>query len=223
LYMGWVHALPGKQVTSFDEINVQRLNIIEPDGKPRVIISNRARMAGLYWGGKEYQHRTRDEGGFLFFNDDGDEVGGMNFSNRRQGDDYSAHSALKFDQHKQQETLELSYGESNGRRGAGLRIYDQPDESIFPAIELSDKLRKAGTEEDRRLLTAQMQELNKKLQAAGGFTNRLFAGKDGGSSLVMLADKKGRPRLMLKVDAEGAASIEFLDEAGKVVHRMPQG
>ncbi len=56
-------ATPERKLAEFDEINVQRINIVEPDGKPRVIISNRARMAGLYWGGKEYKHHTRDEGG----------------------------------------------------------------------------------------------------------------------------------------------------------------
>src|SRR5580698_5826520 len=74
------HAAADHKVTDFDEINVHRINIIEPDGKPRVIISDRARMAGLYWGGKEYRHPNRDNGGFLFFNDEGTEVGGMTFS-----------------------------------------------------------------------------------------------------------------------------------------------
>ena len=34
-----------RKVTNFDEINVHRINIVEPDGNPRVIISSRARMA----------------------------------------------------------------------------------------------------------------------------------------------------------------------------------
>ena len=65
-------AISEQRVTNFDEINVHRINIVEPDGKPRVIISNRERMAGLYWGGKEYKHHSRNAGGFLFYTDDGD-------------------------------------------------------------------------------------------------------------------------------------------------------
>jgi hypothetical protein len=40
--------------------------------------------------------------------------------------------------------------------------------------------------------------------------------------VVKLADKQGRPRLVLKVDGAGTASVEFLDEGGKVVRRIPE-
>ncbi len=222
IYIAWPQFHAGAKTADFDEINVQRINIVEPNGYPRVIVSNRARMAGLYWGGKEYKHHSRDEGGFLFFNDDGDEVGGMIFNSRSQGKNHSAGSRLLFDQYKQGETLSLAYGEENGQRQAGLTIFDQPDESIFPAIELSDRLMSAGTEEERARLKAEMEQMGKSLQEKGYFTTRFFAGKALGESLVRLADQEGRPRLVLKVDADGAASIEFLDEGGKVTRRIPE-
>jgi hypothetical protein len=50
---------------------------------------------------------------------------------------------------------------------------------------------------------------------------RFFAGKMVDDSIVRLSDRQGRPRLVLKVDAAGAATIECLDEAGKVVRRIP--
>lgn len=219
-YVAFAATTRDRQPTSFEEINVQRVNIVEPDGKPRVIISNRARMAGLYWGGKEYKHHTRDEGGFLFFNDDGDEVGGLIFKNRTEGENYGATTRLLFDQYKQQETLGLVYGDENRQRRAGLQVWDQPDQSIFPAIELSDKLRNAKDDAERARLQAQMKEFEEAYRAAGGFAERFFAGKSLGESIVRLADKKGRPRLLLKVDANGEPSVEFLDEAGKVVRRI---
>ena len=37
---------------------------------------------------------------------------------------------------------------------------------------------------------------------------------------VLLSDRQGRNRLALKVDADGRASIEFLDADGKVVQRV---
>jgi hypothetical protein len=39
---------------------------------------------------------------------------------------------------------------------------------------------------------------------------------------VILRDAKGRARLIMKVTPAGAASIEFLDEAGKVVNRISE-
>jgi hypothetical protein len=213
------YAAADHKVTDFDEINVHRINIIEPDGKPRVIISDRARMAGLYWGGKEYRHPTRDEGGFLFFNDDGTEVGGMTFSNRQRGDNYAASSSLLFDQFHQDQTLGFMYGEENGKRMAGMRVWDRPDQPLLPVIELSDKLAKATTDEERAGIRAQIQEIAKSWGDHPA-PERFFAGKMLDDSVVKLNDKQGRPRLLLKVNGAGSASVEFLDETGKVVKRI---
>lgn len=52
---------------------------------------------------------------------------------------------------------------------------------------------------------------------------RLFIGRDYEKSAVLnLADRNGKPRLRLAVDSLGAARIEFLDEAGRVTHTLPQ-
>jgi hypothetical protein len=51
---------------------------------------------------------------------------------------------------------------------------------------------------------------------------RLFAGKTPErASQVGLADANGKPRLVLKVEADGTASIEFLDADGKSIQRIP--
>jgi hypothetical protein len=210
-----------RKVTDFDEINVHRINIIEPDGKPRVIISSRARMAGIYWNGKEYRHPSRDDGGFLFFNDDGTEVGGMTFANRRQGDNYSARSGLLFDQYQQDQTLSLSYGEENGQRAVGLRVWDRPNQSLEPVIKLSDQLAKATTDAERTRIRSEIDAVAK-TWGPHPVPERFFAGKQREDAIVKLADKQGRPRLLLKVDGAGAASVEFLDEQGKVVRRIPE-
>jgi hypothetical protein len=41
-----------------------------------------------------------------------------------------------------------------------------------------------------------------------------------GSSLVTLSDRDGQPRLQLKVDSLGKASITFLDSSGRVVRTI---
>jgi hypothetical protein len=202
----------------FDEINVRRINIVEPDGKPRVIISSRALMPGLYWAGKEYKHPTRDDGGFLFFNDNGDEVGGMTFANRKSGDNNSVHSGLLFDQYQQDQTLGLVYNERNGQRVAGMRVWNRPDESLFPAIELGDKLARATSAEEKAAIRQQMNEFGKTWQGKVG--ERFFAGKEADTTLVRLADANGKPRLVLRVDDKGQPAVEFLDESGKVTKRI---
>ena len=42
------------------------------------------------------------------------------------------------------------------------------------------------------------------------------------SATVALSDAAGKPRLTLTVDAAGNPRIEFLDDAGKVISRLPQ-
>jgi len=41
------------------------------------------------------------------------------------------------------------------------------------------------------------------------------------SATVSLADGQGRPRLVLRVNEDGASSIEFLDGDGKITQRVP--
>lgn len=217
LWLGWNHASAARQLTSFDELSVHRINVIEPDGKPRVIIANRPSMAGAYWGGKEYQHIDRDWGGMLFFNDNGDEIGGLMLQNRQRDDGYSASTSLLFDQYQQDQTLGLSYSERDGKRQAGLTIWDQPDESVRPFIEMSDRARRAASAAERERITA---ELRQKAKALEPFRQRFFAGKSLEESILRLHDAAGRPRLVLKVDGAGSASVEFLDAAGKVVNRI---
>lgn len=207
------------KVVTFDQINVQRINVLEPNGKPRVIISNRKLFPGLYWGGKEYKHHSRDTGGFLFFNQQGDEVGGMTFDADKDGDKWNAGASMTFDQYQQDQTIGLMYSEQDGKRAAGLRVWDRPNASMLPAIELSDRAAKATTDAEREKIRAEMMALAKTWGPQG---ERLFAGKMLDDSVVRLADKEGRPRLVLKVDGAGEPSVEFLDAAGKVVRRIPE-
>jgi hypothetical protein len=52
--LGGLVAQPQKP--KFDEIDVQRINVYEPDGTLRTVISNKARFPGLIIRGKEYRH-----------------------------------------------------------------------------------------------------------------------------------------------------------------------
>src|SRR5258708_15432141 len=71
-------APPAKKVT-FDEIEVKRINVVEPDGTLRLVISDKAHFPGLIVKGKEYPHETRKTTGILFFDDEGTENGGLTF------------------------------------------------------------------------------------------------------------------------------------------------
>src|SRR5262245_15931398 len=66
---------------TFDEVTVGRLNVVDADGKLRLVISNKDRMHPGMMDGKLID-RPRPVAGMLFFNEEGDEVGGLTFSGR---------------------------------------------------------------------------------------------------------------------------------------------
>jgi hypothetical protein len=71
------------RVQHFDEIDVHRINVREPDGTLRMVISNHARLPGVIVGGKEHPPVDRPYAGMLFYNDEGTENGGLVFGGHR--------------------------------------------------------------------------------------------------------------------------------------------
>jgi hypothetical protein len=65
------------QVRSSDEIQVHRINVVEPNGSLRMVISNRARLPGMIVKGKEQPKSDRPQAGMIFYNDGGSENGGL--------------------------------------------------------------------------------------------------------------------------------------------------
>ncbi|MGH7718712.1 MAG: hypothetical protein ACREON_07710 [Gemmatimonadaceae bacterium] len=45
--------------TRFEELNVERINIVEPDGTPRLILYNSSHTPGAILYGKEHPHPNR--------------------------------------------------------------------------------------------------------------------------------------------------------------------
>src|SRR5687767_1962305 len=73
--------------TKFSEIDVERINIREPNGTLRMVISNTARTPGIIWRGVERPHPSgRRSAGMLFFNEEGTENGGLSFGGQRGPD-----------------------------------------------------------------------------------------------------------------------------------------
>ena len=200
-----------------DELTVQRLNVADANGTLRMVLSNKDRMHPGVMDGKTID-RPRPVAGLLFFNDVGDEVGGLTFTGQDVNDQGAATAGLMFDQWKQDQTIGIQYSESRGQRSAGLQVWDRSDTQRLS--ELIDALNAANALKDADARTAAVQAARAKAQPGN---QRLFAGKDRNkASVVNLFDANGKSRLVLKVDADGTASIEFLDAEGKVTNRLPK-
>ena len=200
---------------TFGEINVARINVKDADGTLRMVISNKDRMHPGVMDGVTIE-RPRPVAGMLFFNDEGDEVGGLTYTGRATDTTRRANAGIMFDQLNQDQTIGISYSETDGRRTAGFNVWDRADSPLSDLIkQLNEANRMTDTaERDKRLAAIRA--------TAPPGPRRVFVGKNPDrSATVSLADAEGRTRLRLTVDAAGNPRIEFLDEAGKVVTRIP--
>jgi hypothetical protein len=196
----------------FQEIDVERMNIIEPDGKLRLTISDAARSPGWTFHGHVYPGRQKSAG-MIFFNDEGEEDGGIGFGGSKVNGKVEADGGIAFDRYEQYEAVTLRYSEENGRRQQGLSVTDRADVPIYQMVLKQDSLKKMPAGPARDSAMKAFVENNGTPLAA----RRLFAGRDPNrSAVVSLSDPWGRPRLRMAVDSTGAASIQFLDTLGKV-------
>ena len=200
---------------NFDEITVGRINIVEPDGTKRLIISNKAQFPGEFQQGKEVQRPDRRSfAGMLFVNEEGTENGGLlqKGSINSEGK-ISSGLSLTLDRFRQDQALQLLSQDSDKSQSAAVMINDVPYFKVTSPTDMRD-----FNEASNKLPAAERKAYWEKLSADNRLSqNRIYLGttRDKGSSLV-LNDAKGKPRMMLLVTAEGKAEIQMLDENGKV-------
>ncbi|MEJ7601572.1 MAG: hypothetical protein WKG01_26955 [Kofleriaceae bacterium] len=197
--MGFVSRPDRAAPARFDRLTVERLDIVEPDGTPRMIVASRARFPGSFVRGKEIARPDRNEvAGILFVNDEGTESGGLIHSGRLVDNSAVAGASLTFDRFRQDQMLQLVVDEGGGKAGAGLIINDRPSHTVYSIEDMF-------AHPDRELPA----------QAKGA--QRAFLGNENGTAALVLSDPAGRPRLALVVNASGAPEITMLDEHGKAI------
>jgi hypothetical protein len=209
--------------TRFDQIDVQRINIVEPDGKLRMVLSNRPRSIGPIYKGQPFGYEGGGRPGIIFFNDEGTENGGITFAGKRGEDGrYQASSGMSFDQFDQDQVLYFQYSDDNGRRRVGFTIADRVDANVADILSMvkeRDSIR-ALPDSARRAEALRAWAAPRDGQPL--FAQRIVIGRDPTrSAVIALADPMGRPRLRMSVDSTGAASLDFLDEQGNVTARFP--
>lgn len=81
---------------------MHRINVVEPDGTIRLILTNTASSPGIYIKNKEYPHpRGRKGAGLLFFDEEGTEDGGLSYGIEKDqtGRVVGSDGHLSFDQY----------------------------------------------------------------------------------------------------------------------------
>lgn len=206
------------QKSRFGEIDVQRINVVEPDGKIRMVISNKTRAPDAVLGGKTFKRQGGNSAGLIFYNQEGDEDGGLVFSGAARNGRYEAGGALLFDQYHQDQVVGIQYSDDNGSRSAGLQVWDRSDIPAAETLERGQAI--ARMPEGPEKIAAR-----ERLRASGAWNApvRVFVGRDRSKAAVVdLTDPQGKTRARLLVDSLGAARLEFLDAGGHVVYAVPE-
>jgi hypothetical protein len=217
---------------TFDEISVERINVMEPNGHYRMVISNRPRSIGPIYKGEPFGYAGGGRPGIIFFNDEGTENGGLTFTGSscsagktaagdacRDGT-FRASTHMSFDQFNQDQVVNLDYNDINGRRLMGFSINDRADLDIHKMVEERDSILKVA---DTVVRNAAMQRWAAPRDGVPLNVQRLFIGRDYSKAAVLnLADRNGKPRLRLAVDSLGVARIEFLNDSGRVTYTLPE-
>jgi hypothetical protein len=114
--------------SDFDELRVHRINIVEPDGTLRMVISNKDRLPPVIIKGQERPEmgEPRPQAGMLFYNDEGSENGGLIFGGRKneKGEIVDSGGSLSFDKYGAGQIIQLAGVDDKDNRFAGLNVND---------------------------------------------------------------------------------------------------
>ncbi len=231
IFVGWKEI---QSLKKFDTIQVQRINIVEPDGTLKMVISNREKFPDeIAMDGWTKKH-NRNTPGILFYNAEGVESGGLIYSS--EVDDkgnISAGNHLSFDRYKQDQTIALTYQEANGKYTSGLSFIDRPEKSLA-ALEREFETATSKQKDSMRSSNAWgisriwLGTANNKPDIRGSFlvmnsdkrTNTFLLSVDEEAGLIQFMGKNGVVRLSLGLDNSNNPIINFYDEKGNLSKKI---
>jgi len=194
------------------EITVERINIVEPDGKLKMVISNADKQHPGMFNGDLLASRERPPG-IIFFNEEEDEVGGLIYHGNAQD---GSGMVLSFDQYKNDQVMQMQYlRDGGGKQRYGINFWDRTEEITLPElISIMDSLKQQGITDDQQIADA-LKTMNKGMPLA---VQRLFAGKNDDEQVgLFIKDEFGKDRINIFIDKNNKPRIQFLDKDGIVV------
>ena len=198
---------------NYDEITTKRINLVGEDGSLRMVISNESRQHSGRMNGKDWEKRERPAG-ILFFNNEGDECGGLIYKSKTENGVTKSGMSFTMDQYKEDQVIQLLNDESfkgdKSNLQRGLSINEFPSSSTLEAR--TNKLKELEKIENE----AERKKKIRDFYTNEGSKQRLFVGRtSGNSSGLFLAGTDGKLKMMIYVDDKGNPKIETFDSTGK--------
>ena len=208
-----------------DELNVKRINVKNNDGTTVIAISNKERIANPVIDGVTYPVAGGREfmSGMIFFNEEGDEIGGLIFNSGRleNGQKYGV-GHLSFDRYKDNQVLAVTYNENKSGVTSGIKVIDRPGTGVFKQERdlATEYFFDPNTSDERK---QEIKKLRDELRANNGLgVERIFLGSNHEIPQLRLKDKNGTVRIKLYVDEQNLPKLEFYDENGNLQMAFPE-
>jgi hypothetical protein len=203
----------------FKVLDAERINIREKNGMLKAALSN---SAGFNEGQRREQGGARFSG-LMFYNEEGQETGGLVYLGKSIPGGQDADVSLTFDQYNQDQVVYLHHEEHKDAHGLniddGLTIIERPDwKGVKEEYGLYSEMDKLKAEEREALKL-------KSLQAGKISTRRAFFGVRRGvkdlepydEAGLFLKNRWGRDAIKLYVDNNNTPHFEIYDPLGNSV------
>jgi hypothetical protein len=203
----------------FEEIDVERINIVEKDGTLKLALFNSAKLEK----GVNQRAGQNEIAGMLFYNEEGHEAGGLVYRGKQRNGVQTASAGLMFDGYRQDQALALQYNEYKDsiktEVNEGLMLNYRPDRSLvkeeYGFYRFIDTF--SGSSEKKEELRVQMASQGKIT------TRRLFIGNKRGvkegktydETGLDIRNKLGNTAIRLYVDQYNVPHLEMYDSTGK--------
>lgn len=199
---------------NFEEITVKKITILGENNLPRMVLSNETRQHSGRMNGKEMDKRERPAG-IIFFNNQGDECGGLVYKASEKDGKTSSGMSFTMDNFKDDQVVQIlndeyyQDGKASIERGLSINQYPVGSNMDVRNQQLKE-LQKIKDEKERK---SKIRELMQK----EGPVNRLFIGKTrGNSSGLFLSGPDGKPKMMVYVDEHGNPKIQTFTANGEI-------
>ncbi len=209
----------------FEEINVERINIVEKDGTVKMLITNKDRFpTGKQVINRRPVNETREKRpGILFFNEEGMECGGLIYDGAKTANGHQGGMSLTFDRFDGDQVIQVlsqDYQEDGKRFQTNGLIFNEYKNDTITQLGAAQLMKAMEAMPDQQ----QRQKRYGELQQMGIFGQpRIYLGRTGSQNNgLYLFDDQGQPRAMLYIDPSNQAKLEFFDDKGNVVDSWPK-
>jgi hypothetical protein len=199
----------------FEEIDVERINIVERNGDLKMVISNKERQHPGIVNGKVIERDYPRPPGIIFFNQMGDEMGGLVYGENGPDGHFGS---FTWDKVRGDQTMGYRHLEgADGSYESGIQMWQQPNIPSEVSLAKRDSVMKITDKELRKAAFKGLRANNLIT------TRRLFLGKNRDDAAVLeMLDLQGNTRIVLMVEPGGTPKLIFLDEEGDITYSLPE-